>query len=152
LFKIKYLVLWRHAEAMDSAPDHARELTAKGRQQAKRMATWLNAHLPADAVVLVSPAVRAQQTAKALKRSYTTCDALDTSANSATLLKAVAQLDAQTVLVVGHQPTLGQAASRLLTRTDHALSVKKGAVWWIGVRPERKGEAVLHAVMTPEML
>ena len=152
MFKNKCLVLWRHAEAVDGSPDHARELTQKGRQQAQRMAEWLNARLPADTLVLVSPAVRAQQTAKALKRSFTTCNAIDTGADSATLLKTVGEFGAETTLVVGHQPTLGHVASRLLTGAEGALSVKKGAVWWITVRSDRRELAALQAVMTPELL
>jgi phosphohistidine phosphatase len=35
------LILWRHAEAEDGIPDMARELTSKGKKQAKHMAAWL---------------------------------------------------------------------------------------------------------------
>ena len=65
------ILLWRHAEAAAGFPDHERALTEKGRLQAKRMAAWLNARLPPETLVLVSPAVRAQQTARALKRDFT---------------------------------------------------------------------------------
>ena len=34
------LLLWRHAEAVEGSPDHARELTERGQRQARRMATW----------------------------------------------------------------------------------------------------------------
>ena len=36
------LLLWRHAEAQDGDPDLARELTARGRKQAEKMAHWLH--------------------------------------------------------------------------------------------------------------
>ena len=117
------------------------------------MAAWLNQHLPEDTVVLASPAVRAQQTVAALKRRYATIAALDTGADCATLLKAVGRSSASgTTLVVGHQPTLGHVASLLLTGAEGELSIKKGAVWWITTYGARKGEGVLRAVMTPEML
>lgn len=147
------LILWRHADAAEGSPDHERQLTDKGRAQAKRMAQWLNQHLPDDTVVLVSPAVRAQQTARALKRTLTTCNALDTDADCVSALKAIGGTGAgKAILAVGHQPTLGRIASRLLTGVEGDLSVKKGAVWWITVRRERKGLGVLRVVMTPEML
>lgn len=147
------LILWRHAEAAEGYPDHDRALTDKGRAQAKRMAQWLNKRLPDDARILVSPALRAQQTAKALKRPFDTIATLDTDADSVTLLKALGPPHAgATALVVGHQPTLGRVASRLLTGVEGDLSIKKGAVWWITVRRERKGLGVLRAVLTPEML
>jgi phosphohistidine phosphatase len=154
------LILWRHADAADAAPgepDVERALTRKGRTQAKRMAAWLKQHLPADAAVLVSPALRAQQTAKALQRKFSSSDALGPSANGAALLKAVRWPQAEgTVVVVGHQPTLGHVASLLLTGVHGDLSIRKGAVWWLkATGPRRRGRevhAVLHAVMTPELL
>ena len=58
------LILWRHAEAEDAARggDLARALTARGRAQAERMAEWLAPRLADDALILVSPAKRCQQT------------------------------------------------------------------------------------------
>ena len=117
------------------------------------MAAWLNARLPADARILVSPAVRAQQTASALKRDFVTCEALDTSTNCA----AVRQLlglphDMGTTLLVGHQPTLGDVAAYLLTGVEGALSVKKAGVWWLTLGRVHKEHATLRVMMTPEML
>ncbi len=64
------LILWRHAEAEPGEPDLGRRLTAKGIQQAERMAKWLDRHLPATTRILSSPADRTQQTARALKRKF----------------------------------------------------------------------------------
>lgn len=147
------LLLWRHADAADGHPDHERPLTDKGRSQAKRMAEWLGKRLPDDTVILVSPALRAQQTAQALKRPFTTCGDLQPGADAATVLRAVGRPPAAAAtLVVGHQPTLGQVASLLLTGAAGDLSVRKSAVWWISVRRDRRELAVLRAMMTPEML
>ncbi len=147
------LILWRHADAADGSPDHARELTAKGRGQASRMAAWLNQRLPPDAVVLVSPALRAQQTARALKREFSTCAALDTGSDCAAVLKAVGPVEDRGVtLVVGHQPTLGRIAALLLTGDAGEMSVKKGAVWWLSVRRDYRTVAQVRAVMTPGLL
>ena len=52
------LILWRHAEAEDGAPDIARELTAKGHKQATKMAEFLRPRLPENTRILVSPARR----------------------------------------------------------------------------------------------
>ena len=60
------LILWRHAEAEDGEPDLARKLTPRGNKQARRAAEWLDRHLPDRTRILVSPAIRAQQTAAAL--------------------------------------------------------------------------------------
>ena len=60
------LLLWRHGDAMNSRLSPNRPLTERGRQQARRVATWLRAHLPEELRVLASPTARAQQTAAAL--------------------------------------------------------------------------------------
>lgn len=147
------LLLWRHADAADGEPDLQRPLTDKGHAQARRMAQWLDERLPDDTLILVSPALRAQQTAQSLKRRFTTCDEIQPGADAAAVLKAVGRpRAAATTLVVGHQPTLGQVASLLLTGAAGDLSVRKGAVWWISVRRDRRELAVLRAMMTPEML
>ncbi len=151
------LILWRHAEAFEAREgqdDLDRPLTPKGERQAARMAQWLVRQLPAGARVLVSPARRAQQTAQALEGRLRTVPALAPGGGVYELLHAARWPDArEAVLVVGHQPTLGLAAARLLAGSDAAWAVRKGAVWWVRAR-ERDGvrQVTLHAVLAPEML
>ena len=151
------LILWRHAEAhllREGQTDLQRSLTAKGERQAQRMAEWLNQRLAESTRTLVSPALRAQQTAKALGRHHKTLDALAPQASVDDLLKAVRWPDSnEPVLVIGHQPTLGFVAARLLSSTDQYWSVRKGAVWWLRHR-EREGtvQVVLQAVQGPDLL
>ncbi len=146
------LILWRHAEAEDGTPDLERELTGRGRKQASRVADWLNPRLPPDIRILASPALRTRQTAQALGREYEIEPALAPGASTDAVLAAVGWPDAAyPVLIVGHQPTLGQVALRLLAGLDGDLSVKKGGVWWFQSR-ERDGrlQVVLRAVAGPD--
>ena len=57
-----------------------------------------------------------------------------------------------TVLVVGHQPTLGRTAALLLSGSKAYWSIKKGSVWWFSNRT-RLGEtqSVLRAVIPAEL-
>ena len=57
------------------------------------------------------------------------------------------------VLVVGHQPTLGQLAASLLSGEPADWTIKKGALWWFTGR-ERYGDTqvVLRAVVSPDLL
>ena len=129
------LILWRHAEAEPGEPDLGRRLTAKGVQQAERMAKWLDRHLPATTRILSSPADRAQQTALALKRKFRVVPELAPGASAAAVLAAAGWPDArEPVLIVGHQPTLGEVAAFLLTDDEASWSVRKGAVWWLSNR------------------
>ena len=145
------LILWRHAEAEDGFPDAARALTDRGRLQATQMAAWLNARLPRDAEVLASPATRTQQTVTALGRPFKTLAPLGVDAVVHDILSAVdwPRGNNRTVLVVGHQPTLGELAARLLSGREAAWGIDKGALWWLRTDGAR---AALIAALTPELL
>jgi len=148
------LILWRHADAEDAAPgkpDAARALTAQGEKQAQRMAAWLGKRLSGEVLILVSPAERAQQTARSLARRFETSHEVGTAAEPQSVLKAAGWPDGEgTVVIVGHQPTLGQAAALALTGRPAEWSVKQGAIWWIESRG--RGEARVRAVIAPDML
>jgi phosphohistidine phosphatase len=157
------LILWRHAHAevhpegeaglQGDALDMKRRLTDKGERQAKRMADWLERHLPANTLILVSPARRAQDTAKALGRPFKTVAALAPGAMPEALLACAHWPHAKTpVMLVGHQPTLGMVVGDVLTQgpTEHA--VRKGSVWWLRYRDSDgpEGQAVIYTVQTPQ--
>jgi phosphohistidine phosphatase len=151
------LILWRHAEAhvaREGQTDLERALTPKGERQAQRMAEWLNQRLAHSTRILVSPAVRTQQTAKALGRNFKTVQAISPEESATALLSAARWPEAsEPVLVVGHQPTLGQVAALLLGEVAQTWVLKKGAVWWLRSR-EREGgnQVLLQAVQSPDCL
>ena len=151
------LILWRHAEAFElneGRDDMDRALTAKGERQAHRMADWLNQRIAHSTRILVSPAVRCQQTAKALGRKFKTLPELAPDGNGEALLKAARWPDAsEPVLIVGHQPALGLVAAYLLTDQPQPWTIKKGAVWWIrGRNREDTEQVILQAVQAPDLL
>ena len=170
------LILWRHADAGnpldDAALDLQRPLSPKGAKHAARIAEWLQRALPERTRVFVSPALRCQQTARALGRKFHTRDALGPGGDVHALLALAGWPERRTpVLIVGHQPTLGAAAAWLMAgghdadadggSADAALeaamagapswAMRKGAVWWLR-RRERAGrvEVVLVAVRAPD--
>jgi phosphohistidine phosphatase len=148
------LILWRHADAEAGGPDLDRRLTKTGIQQAERMAKWLDRQLPAATRVLASPADRAQQTALALKRKFRVVPDLAPGASPHAVLAAAGWPDArEPVLIVGHQPTLGEIAALLLAGEEAAWSVRKCAVWWLSNRV-RSGESavVLKVVIAPDFV
>ena len=151
------LILWRHAEAIEPAAgqaDMARTLTRRGEKQAAKMAAWLDRQLPDTTRIWASPSRRTEQTANALGRKFKMTDALAPQASVEQLLELVQwPLGNGCVLVIGHQPTLGQTLSQVLGLAAGECAVKKGAVWWIRYR-EREAEAqsVVVTVQTPEFL
>jgi phosphohistidine phosphatase len=149
------LVLWRHADAEPGEPDLRRKLTAKGEKQAQRVAKWLHAHLPQNAKIYVSPATRAQQTAQALAEishhKLRTVEELAPDTSVARVLGAVGWPAAKsTIVVVGHQPTLGLVASELLSGRQQQWSLKKGGLWWLSQRDD--ADVMLRAVINPDLL
>lgn len=155
------LILWRHAEAeeglptdLDAQADLQRKLTSRGEKQAARMSEWLDRQLPGSARVVVSPARRCEQTALALGRKFKTRNELSPWMTPAQLLEVVQwPLCKIPVLVIGHQPTLGQTIAQLLGFHESECALKKGALWWLRTR-ERDGQrqTVVVTVQSPELL
>ena len=151
------LILWRHAEAHDAKEgqdDLERALTPRGEKQAARMSAWLERQLPQGLRVVSSPARRTEQTAQALGRKYKLRAELLPDGTPTDLLELV-QWDKGNgaVLVVGHQPLLGQTAAHLLGLGQEACSIRKGAVWWLRRRQRLEHNQTVHmAVMCPEFL
>jgi len=151
------LILWRHAEAEDGYPDRERQLTERGHVQARKMAEWMKTQLSEDLTaltMLVSPATRARQTAAALSHNFEIVHEIGPGASANQILVAANWPYAKgTVIVVGHQPTLGEVARLLLSEIPPGLSFKKGAIWWFQYQKSKENaEIVLHTVEYPEML
>ena len=150
------LILWRHAEAEDAngKDDMARELTKKGHRQAERMAKWLKPRLTGEWRILVSPSQRTLQTVAPLDREYAVENALAPGTSAKDVLKAAGWPgNARDVVVVGHQPTLGEVASILFLGEEGGTAIRKGAIWWFESRAAGgKMNAVLKAVLSPDLL
>jgi phosphohistidine phosphatase len=148
------LILWRHAEAADGTPDLSRILTPKGMKQARDVAHWLRPRLPRQTRIIVSPARRALQTAKALTEDFEIVRDLAPGASLDAVLAAVRWPEQKgAVLVVGHQPTLGLVAAMLIAGEPMPWNIKKGAVWWLSHRLRgEQPQVVLRAVVSPDLL
>jgi phosphohistidine phosphatase len=148
------LILWRHAEAEEtsiSGDDAERALTKRGRKDAASMAQWLQQHLPENCEILSSPARRCLQTAEALQHvsgrkthyAVSITPFLATDGSLATMVEKLINADSsQTIVVVGHQPQLGQFIAKILGMQDSSCVVKKGAVWWLRQRQVYSGDNV----------
>ena len=151
------LILWRHAQAEDEREgldDMQRALTPRGEKQAAKMAQWLDLYLPDNARILCSPALRTEQTVLPLGRKYTLRDELAPDRQLPGLLQVAEWPGSrQAVLVVGHQPMLGQAIAKLIGLKSDNCPIGKGTVWWLRTR-ERDGhlQAVVISVRSPDVL
>lgn len=129
------LLLWRHADALDAAPDISRGLSRRGHEQARKIGAWLSAHVPANLLAVVSPSVRTRETFACLKADD--CEVshylpLYEGAKVEDILDYIGWPDAtRPVLVVGHQPLLGDIAATILTPGVFPGAFRKGNLVWV---------------------
>lgn len=129
------IVLIRHAKAEAPRPgldDHDRALTLEGRSSASALGeALLEAGITLD-VVLVSSAVRTQQTWKLLEQSFPKAEVRTVPALYEThvggLIAALQELDVEgTVAVVGHEPTMSASAAWLAGPGSDTAALKRVA-------------------------
>jgi phosphohistidine phosphatase len=111
------LLLIRHAQAAAAPTDRDRPLTTHGARAAAAIGTWLQESGYVPDSVMVSPALRAQQTWAAAAESLggdrePTVDRRIYDNTVAALLDVIGELagEAGTVAVVGHNPSIGELA------------------------------------------
>lgn len=123
------LIMMRHAKSDwgdTSLGDHERTLNERGRRDAPRIGNWMTDHDLIPDLVLCSTAVRARQTAEAVAQQWPAevpihdCKTLYHAAPE-TIIKVVASdsLDAQRVMVVGHNPGLEMLAGHFSGACGH---------------------------------
>lgn len=159
------LLLLRHAIAEDAhaeQPDEDRRLTGEGKRKLREVAAGMRAlELPVE-VVLTSPLRRAEETAAIVAEVYDLEDhvevtpALAPGGGAARVFEALgAHRRAAGIVLVGHQPDLGELASTLLVGTPGLvpLPFKKAGLAGITVTtlPPRAG-GVLEFFLTPSQL
>lgn len=149
------IILWRHAEAEDGGADLERALTERGIRQASRVGRWLRKRLRGDWRVIASPALRARQTAAGLAMPFEVVASIAPGAEPEAVLNASQWPNGPgNVVIVGHQPTLGQVAARLLAGRQGDVLIRKGGAWWFCAEPAQgpgdEGSTRLKAVFGPD--
>ncbi|MFN8543837.1 MAG: phosphohistidine phosphatase SixA [Candidatus Binatia bacterium] len=159
------LYILRHGIAEDAGPrgdDGARRLTPEGRAKMRRAAVGLKRLGVEPELILTSPLPRAAETAAivaellAPRVAPREVPALATGSAAAEVLRALRPFaQRRRLMLVGHEPTLSELASLLLTgSTDGlALRLKKGGCLAIALEHlvPRSG-AALAWVLTPRQL
>lgn len=118
--QLRRLLLVRHAEAAGGPVDAERSLTGKGTRRAAAIGSWLAQAGMAPDRVVVSPARRAAQTWEQARASLEpdvepVVDARVYDNTVEALLAVIAETpdDVQTLVVVGHNPSVGELARDL---------------------------------------
>jgi phosphohistidine phosphatase len=126
--RVKTLWLLRHAKASpgaDGLPDRDRPLNARGREAAARMGHHLAGRGVRPDVVLCSPAVRTRETLELVAQPLGA--ELDVEFDAELYLASERELEARieqvsdgaaSVMLVGHNPGLGELAAQLAGRGE----------------------------------
>ena len=118
----KTLILMRHSKSEEGVGkvDHDRELTARGHRDAQQAGAWLHEEGLLPDLVICSTAVRTRQTWDAAVEGGAQTEFLEYrksvyQGGPTALVEAVREDagDMSTVLVIGHNPTMAEVASRL---------------------------------------
>lgn len=135
---------WRHAQAEEQHPlgDVHRALTSRGLRQAQQSAAMLQRVVKLRRLriqVVTSPAVRAYQTAKALSEAVIFDETLLPEATGEDYRQVAARhaLPGFALVLVGHQPSIGDVIAQSLGASAPPISVRKSAVWWLSGREGR---------------
>jgi phosphohistidine phosphatase len=162
---VKTLLLLRHAKSDRSAPhagDHERPLNERGRASARRIGRALARLRQTPEQVLTSTAVRARRTAElAAEAGGWSCPVRATRAlylsSPEAVLEEIGKEDdrMERLLVVGHEPSWSELASRLIG--GGRLELPTAAVLRIDCEAARWSELAVHRgglvwLLTPRLL
>jgi phosphohistidine phosphatase len=144
------LYLLRHADAdTPAANDDERALSEKGVKQSKRVASFCREQGVKPDLILVSPLLRAQQTAgpvaEKLGLEIETVPWLAYGTATERVFEQLAtRTDASSIMLVGHEPDFGLLAAALLGAEREAVRVRKASLILLEVAEFRVGGAQLE--------
>lgn len=131
------LYLIRHSTAEKANPpkkDFERELTVEGKELISKAANGWKKIIPTFDLVLYSPYLRAEQTAKIIGEVFNIPDKLSKENNLAAgcstgmLIDTLSLYDFENIAVVGHQPDLSHHIANLCSKNSMNISFPAGAI------------------------
>ena len=160
------LLLIRHAIAEEredfsrtGKDDRLRPLTDEGKKKMKQAARGLCEIVPKIDLLATSPLTRAAQTGAILDSVYgglevVEIEELAPGTTPKAFLRWLRQRKEETIAAVGHEPSLGQILSSLLTGTERRLlAFRKGGACLLEIPGEvAAGTATLLWALTPAQL
>ncbi len=157
------LHILRHAEAEALSPsglDADRGLTEAGTKRMKAVARAIARMEPKLDAILVSPLLRARQTAEPVavacrfKGELQVTESLLPGSSPETLLEELEATRWESVLVVGHEPNLGRLFGRLVSgRSDVEVPMKKASLAVFEIDPHLGPDrAELKSYLPPRLL
>jgi len=151
------LFVMRHGQAESIAPtDEQRSLTELGKAEVGAVARQHLSHIQFDQVY-VSPYLRAQQSWQAIQNAgveFQQQETVDWITPDTSPQKAADQLlertaNAQTVLLVCHQPFVGRFTTLLCDGHDHGMPIATGGLVTMDTEVIARQCATLNTIVSP---
>jgi len=151
----------RHGDAVENPAlhDSERPLSEAGRRQGVTAGRYLRSLNVSINLILVSPLVRAQQMAAAVKQeigevSASTTEYLEASSDPRQIVEHLSSLNVSNLLLVGHEPHLSQSISLLISGSGTpCVEMKKGSLACLDLlAPVERGKAILRWLITTQQM
>jgi phosphohistidine phosphatase len=154
------LYILRHAEAEpETRTDAERALTPKGRDQAKAVGRFCCEHEIYPALIVTSPLVRAQQTAKLVCKELGENTKLETAEFLSAGMnpeRAFAHLnkfsDPGPLMLVGHEPDLSEFIAASIGGIPESVRLRKAGLAKLTLPETKPGVGTLDFLLTPKLL
>ena len=154
------LLILRHAIAVPAGTsgiaDEDRPLTARGRRRFKKAARGLAEILPTPDLLLVSPLLRARQTAEIAGKAWgltATPEPLLAGGSPEALLAAVGTHSKRAVVaLVGHEPDLSRLLAHVTGGLGERLPFKKGGAALVDLDDDASERGRMIWFMPPRLL
>jgi len=150
------LLLLRHGaagSASSAGSDELRELTPEGLITSRAMATMLKGAGLVPAAIVASPLVRAQQTGEVCRDIFEVPLRLDHRLRPGTELGSLQQIvdeaNAESLLVVGHEPDISRVVHRL---TGGSVKMQKCGLARILLQRVEPGSGIILSLLAPDVL
>ena len=154
------LYILRHAESEPEArTDAERALTSKGRDQAKAVGRFCCEHEIYPALVLTSPLVRAEQTAKLVckelgeKTKLETAEFLSAGMSPEQAFAHLSKFsDPGPLMLVGHEPDFSEFIAAAIGGASESIRLRKAGFAKLTLPETKPGVGTLDFLLTPKLL
>lgn len=154
------LFLLRHAEAVpEASSDAERPLTERGAKQARAVGRFCRDHGILPDLVLSSPLVRARETARVVAGALQLVervkieDFLKPGMSVETAISSLEKYgDRTSIMMVGHEPDLGELASALLGSGKESVHIRKATLLRLSLPKLKPGGGTLEFLLPVKLL
>ena len=154
------LYLLRHAEAEDAAThDEQRALTNKGERQARNVGKFCRSHSIIPEIILSSPLLRTEQTARIFAREVDVPDLVKledflrpgmTAKNAFSCLEKYSEK--ASILLVGHEPDLSKLAGFLIGTNSGNIHFRKATLMSVNLAKMESGAGTVEFLIPVKCL